>query len=104
MLIRLPLPILHDLRSRAAACGMDLSEVARRAIRRHRVAACSTTQILVGATRRESTPVHLDLGPLVAGMTPAEIRAVLAEQLEATAAAVRPAPSFPSGEYVEVPL
>lgn len=88
MLIRLPSSLHRDLRARAVACGLDPSEVARRALRRERATPCNSVPDCQRVTRADSIPVRLDLGPVAHGMTARAIRVALAGQLAATAARV----------------
>lgn len=81
MLIRLDMTTIEALRARAAALGCDQSEVARRALRRHRRNPCSIAALRASATRSGSMPVHLDLGDTADGMGASKIRAILAAQL-----------------------
>ena len=85
MLLRLPKTTIRQLQDRAAALGCDQSEVARRALRRHRREACSCVAILARATRSGSMPVHLDLGDTADGLKARDIREALTAQLAATA-------------------
>lgn len=85
ILVRLANVTAWELRARAEALGCDQSEVARRAMRRHRREPCSATVQMSRATRSGSMPVHLDLGDTADGLKARDIREALTAQLAATA-------------------
>lgn len=85
MLLRLPKTTIRQLQARAEALGCDQSEVARRALRRHRREPCSATAQMSRATRSGSMPVRLDLGDTADGLRARDIREALTAQLAATA-------------------
>lgn len=104
MILRIPTTTADRILAVAASCGIDPSEVARRALRRAaRIGVLRSTN-RVRVTRGGSRVVRLDVDDIAPGARPAEVRAALWSVMGSVETAPAPAIEAEAGAYVVVSM
>ena len=104
MILRLPTTTADRILAVAASCGIDPSEVARRALRRAARIGVLRPSNRVSVTRAGSRVVRLDVDDIAHGARPAEVRAALWSVMGSVETVPSPAVDAEAGAYVVVSM
>lgn len=104
MILRLPTATADRIIAVASSCGIDPSEVARRALRRAARLGVLRQSNRVRVTRAESRVVRLDVDDIAPGARPAEVRAALWSVMGSVETVPAPAIEAEEGAYVVVSM